>query len=173
MRRLIGPDIPTPDYDDPKEMYAFFGLAAFCAGLLEQSLLNLYAAARAAQLVPVQDVQTAELFDEADSKTLGRLFAGVKERLRVKDSTRRTLEEAARRRNYLIHHFFREHAITQMEPGAKRKMIDELRELALLFRSADEIADPLWRRAWDLLGVTRAQLDAQLDTIKREIQWRG
>lgn len=31
------PDVPTPDFDDPKEVYAFFGLAAYAANLLETS----------------------------------------------------------------------------------------------------------------------------------------
>ncbi len=33
--------LPVPDYNDPKEIYAFFGLAIYYAQLLEHSLLCL------------------------------------------------------------------------------------------------------------------------------------
>lgn len=158
----IGPDIPNPDYDDPKELYAFFGLAAYCAGLLELSLLNLVAAVRMCDdgVVPVRD--SDEIFDQLDTQTLGRLLADARKVVRISRSTLETLETARQKRNYLVHHFFRLHAETALSPAGRRRMIDELYDLAQLFRRADELADPLWRRAWRSLGVTDEQMQAEL-----------
>ena len=38
--------VPEPEYDDPKEVYAFFGLAAYWIQLLEQGILNLWVGLR-------------------------------------------------------------------------------------------------------------------------------
>ncbi len=45
----VGVNIPEPNYDDPKELYAFFGLAYYNAALLEHDVLNLAVAMLAKQ----------------------------------------------------------------------------------------------------------------------------
>lgn len=40
-------EVPVPDYDDPKEVYAFFGLTFYWAQVLEQGLVNLAVALQA------------------------------------------------------------------------------------------------------------------------------
>jgi hypothetical protein len=40
-------DIPEPNYDDPNELYTFFGVTFYYAQCLEQGIVNLAVALRA------------------------------------------------------------------------------------------------------------------------------
>lgn len=66
--------LPAPDYDDPKEIYAFCGLAVYYVQLLEHSLRCLAAVLRLAG----PGLLTQEEFDRIgvwlDGHTLGQLL---------------------------------------------------------------------------------------------------
>ncbi len=93
----IHPIVPEPEYDNPKEVYAFFGLAAYSVQLLEQGILNLLVGLHISGLeVPTwADVQ--KLYDEGDLKTLGRLIKAVRELISFDPSIEGQLAEALRR----------------------------------------------------------------------------
>lgn len=163
-----GPEIPDPEYDDPKELYAFFGLASYCAGLLEASLINLLAAIRISSPGVIPAVHSDEIFDALSGLTFGQLLKETQKVVRISPATLELLEEARQKRNYLIHRFFFAHAETALTSGGIQKMIDELRDMALLFRRADEKADALWRRAWKAIGATDEQMEAALEQARRD-----
>ena len=170
--RSVGPEIPDADYDDPKELYAFFGLAAYCAGLLELSLVNLLATVRLADPSVVPALESDSIFDELHKRTFGALLLRA-QRLGLLDAdTRALLDNARERRNHLVHHYFRLHASTALRPDGVRQMIDELRDMAIVFRAADDVADPLWRRECATLGISQEDLDAELDRMVAEQQAR-
>ena len=162
------PEIPDPDYDDPKELYAFFGLAAYCAGLLESSLINLLAAVRISAPGAIPATHSDEIFEALSELTFGRLLKEIQKVTRISPTTVILLEEARDKRNFLIHRFFSVHAETLLTDTGIRIMIDELRDFALLFRRADEKADKLWRTAWNALGVTEGQMEVVFEEMRSE-----
>ncbi len=64
-------EIPQPGYDDPKEPYAFFGLAFHDAQVLEQGAVDLAAALNAKEMGNVTGGDVLELYEGCDGKTSG------------------------------------------------------------------------------------------------------
>jgi hypothetical protein len=161
------PRIPEPVDDDPKEIYAFFGLAAYSAQLLEQGLLNLLVGVRilGKQVPTWGDVRG--LYEEADQKSLGQLLKTVGEATPFDPALVVRLDEALKKRNYLIHHFFVDHSEDLLSTVGRRRMIDELREIIALFKAVDPQVDDLWLAIWSRYGFSEDRIQSELRDVKR------
>jgi hypothetical protein len=164
------PAIPEPDYDDPKELYAFFGLAAYCIQLLEQGLLNLLVGLQlSGNQTPVW-ADAGMLYDEGDRKTLGQLLKAVHEIVPFEATLDGHVQEALRKRNYLTHHFFVEHDEDLLSHRRRREMIDELRESIRFFKMIDSQVDALWHAIWGKYGFTQDRIEAEAAALKERIR---
>jgi hypothetical protein len=141
-------DIPEPDGDDPKEVYAFYGLAMYTAQLLEHSLLNLAAGLYLKDKPHV----TRQLFDAAfeslDEKTLRQLLKAARALKPFPHDIDVALQDALSKRNYLTHQFFRTHASAfNHENGRKFMEVDTFHPLRLARQRV-----PLALRRWCCSG---------------------
>ena len=103
-------EIPEPDDFSEKETFAFFGLAAYSAQVLEKDLVNLLLVFDAVGL-KIARKQVEELFSDYDSKTIGQLLSAARKKcIPMPPKTSELLSEAQRKRNYLNHDFFADHA---------------------------------------------------------------
>ena len=106
----MNPDIPAIDNCCTKEVYAFFGLAAYLSQVLEHSALNL---AIVLKFHLASDI-TQEIFDEIynnlSKKTFGHLLNSSKKSISISEEDLKYLNEALELRNILMHHYFRIHA---------------------------------------------------------------
>jgi hypothetical protein len=59
-------DVPVPEDSDPKEVYAFFGLCAFHAQVLEQGLINLVVGLKTRGLTQITEVDIIKAFDRME-----------------------------------------------------------------------------------------------------------
>lgn len=80
------------------------------------------------------------------------------------------LASALEYRNYLAHGFFVRHDIDLLSESGKRKMIDELVEIASYIKQVDRQMDPIWMSAWEHLGVTREWVAEQMNRYVQERQ---
>jgi hypothetical protein len=171
-KQAMDPDIPDPDYDDPKEVYAFYGLAMYAAQLLEHSLLNL----AAGLYLKKKPVVTKQIFDatfqDLDRKTLGQLLVATRSLTRVSEAVDAALQKALRRRNYLTHQFFRAHAAAFTHEKGRRLMLDELGALIVEFKQADAMVTPIYIELWKQYGVDEVALAAEIQAMKREVEAR-
>jgi len=153
---------PQPDYDDPKEIYAFFGLAFYKANVLEHGVLNLAVAllAQGEPGVTISDVE--KLYESFDTKTFGHVLRVVKERYSFSKEFSLSLDQALVYRNHLAHGFFKKHDIDIMGESGRRKMIDELIDMWVHFAKVDEIMDEYWLSAWEQHGVTKEWMEKQV-----------
>ena len=131
------PDIPEPDYDDPKEVYAFFGLAAYASQVLERGVIFL-----ALELhLNDADAFTEDTFDSLltglEAKTLGQLIRAIRKMGFPSTELEEQLAEACALRNQLTHQFFWDHAEDFMTEPGRREMIDRLRMMIGRFQDAD------------------------------------
>lgn len=155
--------IPEPDYDDPKELYAFFGLAFYNAALLEQGILNLAVAmeARGNDGVTVGDVD--KLYESHDRDTFGRIIHKAKELFNFSTEIETDLIKALEYRNYLAHKFFVEHDTDLLTHEGRVKMIDELIKIMEHVKPLDEKMDGIWMNAWEPYGITPEWIENQLN----------
>ena len=156
------PEIPQPDYDDPKEVYAFFGLAYYQAAVLEHGVLNLAVAMLARNIpgITVGDVDT--LYESFDKHTFGQVINVAKSKFDIAPDLEADLSVALQYRNYLAHRFFMVHDIDIRLPSGRRKMIDELIEILAHLISIDVRMDEIWMNAWRSFGLTKEMIESHL-----------
>lgn len=113
--------IPEPDYNDPKEIYAFFGLTFYHAQVLEQGLVNLAVALEAKGIgdVTVRDVN--DLFAGIEGKTFGNVLNAARKLMIIPASIDTDLQMALNYRNLLAHRFFVEHSTNMLTQAGQKK----------------------------------------------------
>jgi hypothetical protein len=135
--------IPEPDYDDPKEIYAFFGLTYYKAAVLEHGVMNLAVAMLAKNVPGVTVGDVDRLYETFDKKTFGQIINAAKTRFSFPGALESDLTLALAQRNYLAHLFFIVHDIDLLVPSGRRKTIDELIAILKHLRSVDARMDEL------------------------------
>ncbi len=149
------PQIPEPDYEDPKEIYAFFGLTFYMVNVLEHGVMNLAVALLSKDVPGVTVGDVDRLYESFDKKTFGYVINAAKTRLDFSESFAVELELALDHRNYLAHRFFIIHDIDILTESGRRQMIDELIQILKLLKKVDREMDKMWMSAWEHLGITK------------------
>lgn len=157
-------DIPEPDGSDAKEVYAFYGLAAYMAQVVEKALVTLLA------IVETNGVRTTRadyeaVFSQLDSRTFGQLLRRLARMLPISAEIEALLLEALQRRNYLAHHFFADRAAAFMVNHGRVQMIAELRAYTELFHRAEDqiglLRDPVMKKR----GMTREAVERYAEAM--------
>jgi hypothetical protein len=151
--------IPSPDYEDPKELYAFFGLAFYAAQVLEQGVVNLAVALKAAGDPNITAQFLLDLYDDVGAKTFGRVLRIARTHMTIPATIDVDLTVALDKRNHLAHHFFVVHDHDILTDEGRRKCIDLLIDDLRFFHRVDAQFDPIWQTAWAKFGVTHEALD--------------
>lgn len=151
-----------------KEVYARFGLAVYCAQVLECDLVNAivimglipsrrHLASSREEWTTVVDAFTDGHFQT----TMGRLIRALREETTVPSDLESLFLHALKRRNWLVHRFFRERAVEFMSASGREQMLTEVDECRACFEAAgrrlDEIVRPLRVRA----GITDEWLERE------------
>lgn len=163
----------VPDYDDPKERWAFFGLAFYRANVLERGIVNLAVGLHSRGIPGVSRNQVDALYDSFNSKTFGQLLRVAKQQFNFSQDLADELSRSLELRNYFAHSFFVSHDIDLLSEQGKRKMIDELVSIAKFLKQVDRKVDPIWMSAWEHLGVTKDWVAKQMDRYVQERQRDG
>jgi len=160
------PITPTPEYSDPKEIYAFFGLAFYMAQVLEQGLVNLTVALRLKghQRVTTKDIEG--LYEAIDKEMFGEVLKAARQLTTIPAHLDADLRRALKVRNHLAHKFFVPHALSILTDEGRRQMIDELRSVIEFIKGVDRKLDERWIEAWDRVGVSK---DWIAEEVKRLI----
>jgi hypothetical protein len=162
--------VPIPDFGDPKEVYAFFGLAVYAANLLESSFINWTVALRLGTISGAtrHDFDTA--FSHFESRTLGQLLKATHVLTEVPADANIVLNKSLSDRNRLVHHFFRDHAANAMHPAGLRVMIAELSSMIETFNHADALVTPIYQSLWERFGVDEAMIELELAKLIGETE---
>lgn len=174
---VVMSELVNVDSDEIKEVYARFGLAVYAAQVLEHGIVN---ALVILDLVPARR-RLADSFDEWASEvdaftdrhfqsTMGRMMKMLRSATKVDETFERLLSEALRKRNWLVHDFFRERATEFITSRGRMQMLAEVDECRDLFASADvrleNIVAPLREKA----GVKEELLGKMEEQMRREAE---
>ena len=146
--------IPQLEVGDEKEVFSFYGLAAFNAQCAEKALVNFAMAYKLLDETVLSQEQWLELYDGLNSKTFGRLFGQVKQRVDLPNELIDHLNKSLQKRNWLTHDFFYDYAVHFSDETGREEMINELQNLILLFQIADKAIEKLSAKVWAEFGVT-------------------
>ena len=148
------PDIPIIDNCCEKESFAFFGLAAYYAQVLEEAALNLAVVLRLPEVDLISQELFLALYDSLGRRTFGQLLKVAKSDLSLSDEDAEFLGTALDLRNMLIHRYFRERAEDFMSEVGRQEMKNELQTILSEFKKADEILTSLYLPLWEKYGIT-------------------
>jgi hypothetical protein len=120
-----------------KEVYAYYGLAMYQAQCLEFQLCILLTIQNILLRKNVTRQQYDELLGGASQKTLGNLISNLRKVIVVPDNLEFNLKEALSKRNWLVHHYFRDRAVQFCKAEGRKLMIDELDKIIDRFENLD------------------------------------
>ncbi len=152
-----------PDDDKVKDVYAHFGLAAYCGQCFEANLSNvLILGARVrGEALTLADVDRMELTNQ--KKTMGALIRDLRDKTKLPAAADDLIGRALDRRNFLNHHFFRERAEDFMSVAGCNRMIAELKQIQEVLEMASQAQCQLAMTLSAFLGITPEMLSVKFD----------
>ena len=165
----MGPDLGSTD-DSVRDTYAHFGVAIFRAQTLETEIVNAMVIAR----LPERAHITRQEIDVFMNRplTLGRLLKELKKYIQVHDELKQTLWKAHEKRNWLVHHFFKERAKEFMSSAGCNLMISELEEAEQLFWHAAYALNISVKPIRERFGLTDEVLEREFERqTAKHIDW--
>ena len=149
-----------------KEVYAYFGLAMYRAQCVEQSIIQLliffdFFKENAPKFSTREEWEVDfDRFDKALSKkTMGHLLGSIKELGIIDANIEQSLSLALKKRNYLAHAYFVDHALDFINKAGRDKMIKDLEDNIELFNSMENMLIPIYMSAATKYGLTEEFLD--------------
>lgn len=149
-----------------KEVYAHFGLAIYCAQVLEQAIIH---ALIFIDLIPksITKVSNPEewqkrfdkFFGKEQKKTLGQLLKKLKSLGQLSQDLDSILNSALVERNRLAHSYFWEQAESFVNQEGRDKMISELQELCDLFSKAESFLSKTMQKVYNQYGFTPEKIE--------------
>jgi hypothetical protein len=160
-------EIPTPESHEVKEVYAFYGLAAYCGQVLEKGVINLLTSSHLKNIV-ITRKQYDGIVAKYKKKTLGGLLRDVQSMIDLPEATADVLTSALSKRNWLVHHYFYDRVPAFMTEIGRKDMINELQESTKLFQIADELTKQIYMPIFEQAGITEESLKREAEAMTDE-----
>ena len=163
--------------EQTKEVYAQFGLAVYLAQVLEHAIVNamVYLDLIPSKARKVPDAAAwAKIFDEfmegRFKETLGRLIRMLNALITIPLDLNELLADSLRRRNWLMHAYFRERAEMFMTELGRDSMLSELQDIQGLLDRTERALDCAMAPIRQRYGFTDDRLAAYYDEYLRKIR---
>jgi hypothetical protein len=144
-----------------KDVYAYYGLAMFCAQCLEQAIiiqilfLDHMPNAVATFTTKEEWIQNFDVFiNHASSKTMGQLLGKLQKLGIPCDELSQDLRVALEKRNWLAHCYFPERAVEFMNEKGRLEMISELEITHAYFKQVEDKVNQITDEVSVKFGLT-------------------
>ena len=117
-----------PEDTDLVNLATALGMACFQGQSLEHTLVSLFAASKVADLGHWTP-EIRQLMDHRYAQTLGRLVRDATKDLDLPASIQAELEDSLAKRNWVIHHFYREYGAAGLSNSLARKATHRLNKI--------------------------------------------
>jgi hypothetical protein len=170
-----------------RETFAYFGRAAYMASVLEVGLahvlmLSQYMMQEREKIIATKgkgfDRKAYEagfdaFMDQQFAQTMGNLVRRVEKFDGFDEAIRQRISEAKKRRDFLMHHYWRERSIQFATPEGRESMRAELNDDAETFEKLDrdiEAASAIVRKK---LGIDDAVVDKYIEEMMDRVKVGG
>lgn len=150
-------------WEENREVFARFGLAAYHAQCLEYELIGLLLLLQRARM---KVIDLGALFSTEQSlskRTLGQLISQLRTKINLDSKYEEMLTTALEKRNYLMHHFFHHHAYNIPVKSGQDLMIDELDEISNILDSCDKMMQIITAMFAKVCGISDEAVEAVLE----------
>jgi hypothetical protein len=169
---------PEPDneYDngtDHKTVYALFGLAIYKANCLEHSLVNTLALTKIITAREQGEQLIRDPWTQGFKDMMGKLIKRVERHTSSYPEVVEDLTKSLKRRNHLVHHFWRERIQDVITEAGRTRLCADLKADCRLLTQTDErfserVLDPIM----ESIGITADAVEAQYAKERREAMER-
>jgi hypothetical protein len=147
------------DDDHHKDVFAHAGLALYFAQVFEESLIVYLASTT---LKEKGHPHTHDEYIEIDSvfraRTLGSLIRDAKQKFSFTDDEAKIIDLALKDRNYLAHHFFKDHATKWTTENGRDFLIEHLESYKEHFEIATDAIDRHLVNVYKYYNITEEKL---------------
>lgn len=152
--------MPRPDEALRKEVFAWYGGAAYSAGLVEAEmiiLLLLFDKLRGGESA-ISPEAYEDLDRQLSKKTLGSLLREFRKHVDIAPEFDDLLNDYLATRNHLIHGFWPSHGESLLSRKGCDAMISELQHISTKMSEANRIIEAISDKVFRRLGFNREQL---------------
>jgi len=153
----------TVDSEVKKDVFAWFGSAAYAAQCLEVELCNLHILLYRLRNPSVSPDNIEHIDMRLSKKTLGTLLRELGKHFEIHPEFQALLDDYLSKRNYLMHHFFFNHARNLLSRDGCVSMVDELRDIHSSLKEADAIVQTMSRKMMKHLGISEEEAQAWIE----------
>ena len=151
-----------------QEVFAHFGLAMLQTQALERQLAVILVTKNGPSPNRMTECEYDISLEDLFSKTLGRLVKKVETVGQLSEDEQEQLQEALKKRNWLVHRYFWERAKEFLSEPGRASMIEELLETAELFQSLYELFTSRSVEWFEEAGITKREIDQAIEQAERD-----
>ncbi len=167
---------PDDEYDngtDHKTLYALFGLAIYKANVLEHSLVNVLAITKIVSAREQGERLILDPWAQGFKEMMGKLIKRVAAHTSAYPEVGNDLTNSLKRRNFLVHNFWRERVPETIAEAGRAKLCADLKADCRLFAQTDErFSERVLRPMMESLGITAEDMEAEYLKERREAMAR-
>jgi hypothetical protein len=150
-------------WEENREVFARFGLAAYNAQSLEYELISLLLLFQRTNMATI-DLEALFSTEQLLSKrTLGQLINQLRTKISFDSSYEEMLITALEKRNYLMHRFFHHHAYNLPLKSGRDMMVEELDEISYILDDCDNMMQIVTAMFAKVCGITDETIQAVLE----------
>ena len=153
--------------EEVREVFARYGLAIYRAQCLERQLSIILATKYGPGPTRISGEELDENLEGLFVRTLGRLVQKIKMLAELGEEQEQQLQEALRKRNWLVHGYFWERAVELLSESGRASMIQELEEVPDFFDTLDEVFTNRTMEWGTTVGITEQSVDQELQRLIR------
>lgn len=158
----------TDDTEIRKDLFAWFGSAAYTAQCFEIELCILLLLLHRLKDPGLTSQELNRINIKLSKKTLGALLRDMRSQLDIHPEFETMLNDYLNKRNYLMHHFFFDHAQNLLSINGCQRMIEELKAMYFTLKEADTIAQKMSTNVRKHLGISEEEVYAWAEAHVRE-----
>ena len=172
------------DDEQIKETFARFGRAAYMANVLETGLAHTILQIDFMTDVRKEFIRTQgknfnrekyekdfdAFLEKQFSQTMGKLNERVTSFTDLDEKLKKRISDATKRRNFLIHEYWRENALSLDTKPGREKMIAELKSDADIFEKLDQDIRDATKPVRSRLGIKEEVLNARVEKRLAEVR---
>lgn len=152
--------------DRNKEMFALFGHCVFNFQLLEHQLMNMILVYYKSQNIVLEEIEINKLFKNYSDKTMGNLIEKIIKIYSLEESIINELWQIHKKRNFFVHHYFKNRNIKRVSENGEIEIINEINEVDNIVIDMDKYLTDVTKPFIEKLGITDQHFNEVMKRIK-------
>jgi len=149
-----------------KEIYALFGNCVYKFQVLEHQLINMILVYYKSKNIRLDENEYETLFSNYSDKTMGKLIEKVITLYSLKEGTKEALWQLHKKRNFFVHHYFKNRNIKLSTEDGRIEIINEINEVDDSVIDMDKYLTDCTKPFIEKMGISEQILNAEAGKLK-------